>query len=69
MAVGATHPTSLLNVMLLKEFTKLRIPLVSKGRHCEKHTEIGMAIFRRTHRFGEPDFHINSLNQGSLNAS
>lgn len=69
LVVGTTHTTSLLNVMLLKEFVKLGILLVSKGRCCEKHTEIGSTIFRRRHRFGGPDFHINSLNQGSLKAS
>ena len=66
---GHTHTTSPSNVMFPKEFVKLRILLVSKGRCCEKHTEIGITIFRRRHRFGGPDFHINSLNQGSLKAS
>lgn len=46
--------------MLLKDSRSLEYRLVSKGRHG-KHTEIGITIFRRVHRFGGPDFHINSL--------
>lgn len=56
MVVGAIHTTSLLNVMLLKEFVRLGTPLVSKGRCCEKHIEIGITIFRMRHRFGGARF-------------
>lgn len=45
----------------------LRISVVSKGRHREEHTEIGIAILGGCTDWKDQIFHITSSNQGSLN--